>query len=174
MEKNIKKIAVLGAESTGKSELCKNLAMHYATVFVPEYARLYFENNDITNYSIADLEIIAQQQIELENTLIKQANTFLFCDTTLLTIKIWADLEFNKSVTCVETNLLKVNYDFYLIANNDVPWEPDALRQNKFSRNLIFNLNLKFIKKINANYFIVKGVGTERLNNTIHAINSNL
>jgi len=172
MEKIIKKIAVIGAESTGKSDLCKDLATHYKTVFVPEYARTYFNNHDIANYSISDLEIIAQQQIEAENNLVKQANTFLFCDTTLLTIKIWADLEFNKPVKFVEDYLQKINYDYYLIANNDVTWEPDPLRQNKFSRDLIFNLNLDFVKKNTANYFIVKGVNKARLNNAINCINS--
>ncbi|MDX2173736.1 MAG: ATP-binding protein [Bacteroidota bacterium] len=167
MEKIIKKIAIIGAESTGKSDLCKRLATHYKTVFVPEYARTYFSNKDINNYTISDLEIIAQNQIESERKILKQANTFLFCDTTLLTIKIWADLEFNKAVTFVEDNLHKINYDYYLITNNDVPWEPDPLRQNKFSRDLIFKLNLDFIKKINANYFIVEGTNASRLKNAV-------
>ena len=106
MEKNtIKKIAVIGAESTGKSNLCQSLAINYKTVFVPEYARTYFNTNDINNYSIFDLQIIAQKQIDLENELIKKANTLLFCDTTLLTLKIWGDLEFNKSIPFVEKNL---------------------------------------------------------------------
>lgn len=169
MEKIIK-IAIIGAESTGKSNLCKGLATHYNTVFVPEYARNYFDNKDINNYSISDLEIIAHQQIEAENNLIKQANTFLFCDTTLLTIKIWADLEFNTTINFVEDNLQKINYDYYLLANNDIPWEPDILRQNKFSRDSIFNLNLDFIKKINANYFIVQGTNTARLKNAVNFI----
>ena len=56
----LKKIAILGAESTGKSTICKALAKHYRTDFVPEYARTYFETNNINNYSVSDLEIIGR------------------------------------------------------------------------------------------------------------------
>ena len=67
MEKDpIIKIAVIGAESTGKSELCAALAKHYNTVWVPEYAREYFNHSDIYNYTLKDLELIAKKQIELE------------------------------------------------------------------------------------------------------------
>lgn len=173
MEKNsVKKIAVIGAESTGKSNLCESLAQHYNTVFVPEYARTYFNTNNIHNYSILDLEIIARKQIDLENELIKKANALLFCDTTLLTLKIWGDLEFNKSIPFVENNLPVINYDYYLIANNDVPWEPDIQRQNKFSRDLIFNLNLNYTKQQNVPYFVVNGNNQARLENAVNYINS--
>ena len=43
MEKNnLKKIAIIGAESTGKSWLCERLAKYFNTIWVPEYARKYF------------------------------------------------------------------------------------------------------------------------------------
>ena len=50
----IKKIVVIGPESTGKSTLCKNLAAHYNTLWVPEYAREYLEKNG-TEYTYEDL-----------------------------------------------------------------------------------------------------------------------
>jgi nicotinamide riboside kinase len=39
--KSIKKIVVIGPESTGKSTLCEKLASHYNTLWVPEFAREY-------------------------------------------------------------------------------------------------------------------------------------
>ena len=39
--KSIQKIVVLGPESTGKSTLCAALAVHYQTIWTPEYARQY-------------------------------------------------------------------------------------------------------------------------------------
>src|SRR6185312_14702126 len=61
----VKKIVVIGPESTGKSTLCEKLAEHYNTLWVPEYAREYLEKNG-TEYSYDDLLIIAKGQIELE------------------------------------------------------------------------------------------------------------
>ena len=38
---SVKKIVVIGPESTGKSTLCEQLAKHYKTLWCPEYAREY-------------------------------------------------------------------------------------------------------------------------------------
>ena len=61
----IKKIVIIGPESTGKSTLCEKLAAHYQTLWVPEYAREYLEKHG-TDYSYEDLLTIAKGQIELE------------------------------------------------------------------------------------------------------------
>ena len=37
----LKKIVILGPESTGKSTLCEQLAQHYETMWCPEFAREY-------------------------------------------------------------------------------------------------------------------------------------
>ncbi|MEP6627267.1 MAG: ATP-binding protein [Ginsengibacter sp.] len=62
----IKKIVVIGPESTGKSTLCKNLAAHYNSLWVPEYAREYLEKNG-TQYNYENLLDIAKGQIALED-----------------------------------------------------------------------------------------------------------
>lgn len=166
MNKNIIKIGVVGAESTGKSELCKALAKQYATVWVPEYAREYFNESDIYNYTKKDLVIIAKKQIEAEKELIKKANRFLFCDTTLITLKIWAELEFKQIPAFIAENLGKIKYDHYFITDNDIPWVPDELRQNKFSREMILQANVKEIKAQNCEFSIIRGINELRLQNS--------
>jgi len=42
--RKIKKVVLIGSESTGKTELAKQLATKYNTVFVNEHAREYVEN----------------------------------------------------------------------------------------------------------------------------------
>jgi nicotinamide riboside kinase len=61
----LKKIVVIGPESTGKSSLCKLLAEHYHTLWCPEYAREYLTVHGM-NYTYEDLLTIAKGQIELE------------------------------------------------------------------------------------------------------------
>ncbi|MBA2610653.1 MAG: ATP-binding protein [Bacteroidetes bacterium] len=173
MEKNnIIKIAVIGAESTGKSELCEALAKHYNTTWVPEYAREYFNDSDIYNYTQNDLIVIAQKQIELENQQLKKAKRFFFCDTTLITIKIWAELEFKQTPAFIIENLNKIKYDHYLITANDMKWMKDGLRQNKFSRDMIFDMNIHEVKKLGASYSAVTGIHEKRLKNAIKIIDS--
>jgi nicotinamide riboside kinase len=67
----IKKIVILGPESTGKSTLCEQLANHYNTLWVPEFARTYLLEHGM-NYSYQDLLTIAKGQIALEQKFIDE------------------------------------------------------------------------------------------------------
>ncbi|HEX8332780.1 MAG TPA: ATP-binding protein [Segetibacter sp.] len=62
----VKKIAVIGPESTGKSTLCEQLANHYNTLWCPEYAREYLLRNG-ASYIYEDLLEIAKGQMRLED-----------------------------------------------------------------------------------------------------------
>ncbi len=61
----LKKIVVIGPESTGKSTLCALLAAHYSTLWCPEYAREYLLTHGVT-YNYDDLLTIAKGQLALE------------------------------------------------------------------------------------------------------------
>ena len=73
---SIKKIAVIGPESTGKSTLSEALAKALNTVWVPEYARAYLGKLE-RPYEEKDLLEIAKGQIESENEMLEKANRFL-------------------------------------------------------------------------------------------------
>jgi NadR type nicotinamide-nucleotide adenylyltransferase len=173
MEKSsVLKIAIVGAESSGKTWLCEALADHYQTLWVPEYAREYFNHSDIYNYTLNDLEIIAKKQLELEGELLLKANRFLFCDTSLITLKIWAELEFGSTPEFIAEQLENTHYDLYLLTDNQIPWVEDAQRQNKHNRQLLFNLNLYEIKRSRIPFAVISGKEMERLQNAIIKINA--
>ena len=101
---NLKKIVVIGPESTGKSWLCENLATYYNTHWVEEYAREYLLTNG-KDYTLNDLDVIAKGQIENENKISNQiinswettdAKKPLFIDTDLYVIKVWSEFVFNQ------------------------------------------------------------------------------
>lgn len=169
-QNGILKIAVIGAESTGKSWLCEELAKHYGTVWVPEYARAYFNDSDIYNYTEEDLVIIAREQLAQEKALSITARRFLFCDTTLITLKIWAELEFKRTPAYISTRLPETPYDHYLITDNQVPWEHDPLRQNKFSRDMILQMNMDEVKLLGGTYTLITGIDRERLEQAIQTV----
>ena len=66
----LKKIVVIGPESTGKSSLCEGLAAHYQTSWVREYAREYLLAHGM-NYSFEELTTIAKGQLALEDEGVK-------------------------------------------------------------------------------------------------------
>lgn len=171
MEKvKIIKIAILGAESTGKSTLAINLATHFNSVYVSEYAREYFNNADINNYSPDVFETIYRKQIENENLLINKANNFLFCDTSLITGKIWSEEVFGEVTPFIKENISKIEYDLYLVTNNEVPWVEDKQRKNPNNREELFEKNLSELKALGANFKIITGLNQDRLNNAIKII----
>ena len=67
MNKQLKKIVVIGPESTGKSTLTQLLAQHYKTEWCAEYAREYLTTHG-TEYTFEDLLTIAKGQVELEDS----------------------------------------------------------------------------------------------------------
>jgi len=69
----IKKIVIIGPESTGKSTLSEQLAAHYKTVWCPEYAREYLLKHG-TNYTYDDLLTIAKGQLFLEDKYAQMVN----------------------------------------------------------------------------------------------------
>ena len=79
----VRRVAIVGPECTGKTDLARFLASHYQTAWVPEFARTYLETLG-RPYTKADLTTIAAGQVQLENSLAEEANRFLFCDTNLV------------------------------------------------------------------------------------------
>ena len=79
------RVVVFGPESTGKTTLCKDLAAHYNTLWVPEFARDFLQKKWDTTQEVCTLEdllTIAQGQMDLENEALKNANKIFFCDTS--------------------------------------------------------------------------------------------
>ncbi len=96
-KQNNLRIAVIGPESTGKSTLCTQLAAHYETAWVPEYARQFLQENG-PSYTFNDLLTIAQRQLALEDKLAANAkNNLLFADTEMYVMKIWCEFVFGKT-----------------------------------------------------------------------------
>ena len=159
----MKKFVVIGPESTGKSTLCSQLAQHFNTKWVPEYAREYLEKNG-TNYSYDDLLIIARGQINLEESLSSQLtipDSQLFIDTDMYVMKVWCEYVFNKCHNWILNRIAERKYDGYLLCNVDLPWVKDNLREypdletrNKlynFYRDILINQNTPWVE-INGSY----------------------
>ena len=92
---NGKKIVLTGPESTGKTWLAKQLAMHYQTDWISEYAREYVENLK-RRYNYSDLVVISRYQVNVVKEYKGKVNRFLFFDTDLIILKVWFDVVYNE------------------------------------------------------------------------------
>jgi len=131
--KAIKKFVAIGPESTGKSTLCGQLAEHYQTAWVPEYAREYLETNG-NAYTYDDLLTIAKGQINLEETIVNRQSSIvnkrpIFIDTDMYVMKVWCEFVSNKCHNWILNRIAERKYDGYLLCNVDLPWVKDNLRE---------------------------------------------
>lgn len=134
----IKKIVIIGPESTGKSTLCDQLAEYYDTTWCKEYAREYLLEHG-TDYTYDDLLTIAKGQIKLEDIAtenirrIKEedgnASSLLFIDTNMYVMKVWCEFVFNNCHKWIIDQITERKYDLYLLCNTDLPWVKDELRE---------------------------------------------
>lgn len=171
---DILKIVLFGPESTGKTTLSEQLARHYNTVWVPEYAREYLQdkwNNERKTCEPHDLLPIAEGQMRLENALAKKASKLLICDTDLLETKVYSEAYYiGHCDPVLEQHALENTYDLYFLTYIDVPWEMDDLRDKPLERARMFDYFKKTLEKYDRNFVILKGNKKTRLTTAINHI----
>lgn len=169
MNKVTKKIAIVGPESTGKSTLTSQLAKHYQTLWVPEYARYYCAALT-EDCDLQDEVNMFHGQLALEESIMAIAEKdFIFCDTTFLTVKIWSDEVFGETPEIVLNALPQHHYDLYLLMDIDLPWQEDPLRDFPHKREHFMQVWHKELQALNAHYVLVGGL-EDRLNNCIEQV----
>jgi NadR type nicotinamide-nucleotide adenylyltransferase len=172
----LKKIVILGPESTGKSNLCRQLAEHYHTSWVPEYAREFLEKHG-PGYSYEDLLTIAKGQLELENRIPYPASRIpypVFLDTNLYVIKIWSEVVFQKCHRFVLDAIAERKYDLYLLKKPDLDWTPDPLREypDLSSREKHYKMYKDCLVNQPAPWKEIGGSDTARLKAAIQAVDA--
>lgn len=163
------KVVVCGPESTGKTTLAKELAAHYHTLWVPEFAREYIGQLK-RNYTYADVEKIAQKQLRQWESV--DENDLVFFDTGLIITKVWFLEVFNKAPSWFGKAMNNYKPDLFLLCNYDIEWEPDPVRENgdDEKRAYLFTIYLDEIKKTGSEYQIVGGFNQERSKLAIQTI----
>ncbi len=182
----LKKIVIIGPESTGKSSLCAALAAHYGTGWVPEYAREYLQEHGM-DYSYPDLMTIAQGQLALEDKYAAigrapkpgvrpgsdgQANSLLFVDTDMYVMKVWSEYVFGRCDPWILDQIASRNYDGYILCRTDLPWVRDDLREypDLESRDRLFHIYRDCMVNQGTPWAEVGGVGETRIAAGIAAV----
>ncbi len=166
----LKKIVVIGPESTGKSTLCEQLADHYKTEWVPEFARNYLL--EIRRpYTYEDLLYIAEEQIILEDRICASTKTpLVFIDTDMYVMKVWCEYVFKKCHPFILDQIAKRKYDGYLLCNTDLPWVADELREypDLESREKLFYMYKDLMVNQSIPWIEISGDYDKRLQQAIH------
>lgn len=170
----MKRIVIIGPESTGKSTLCERLATYYKTVWCPEHAREYLLKHG-TAYSYDDLTTVARGQLALEEaTEAEAANSLYFIDTDMYVMKVWHEAVFSDCPTWILKEAAKRRYDFYLLCNTDLPWVKDELREypDLRTRQRLFKIYKDIVINAGVPWALVSGNEEQRLPSAVAAVDA--
>ena len=152
--KIIKKISIIGPESSGKTLLANILSRIINCKKTNEFAREYLYKK--ITYDFEDLDKIAVGQ----NNLIRQylnKDNYLIADTSNIVTEIWSKLKFNQVSKKVAEISKSEIFDGYILCKPDIPWEFDKLRENPNNRMEIYSYYLNILKERKLNFIIAKG-----------------
>ena len=169
MSDQIIKVAITGPESTGKSTLAAQLATHYQTVWVPEFARSYIAELP-QRYTPQDIEKIARGQFSSVQEVLSAANKILFADTDLFVIKIWFTHAFGYCPAWILEALEKQNFELYLLMNVDLPWQADEQREHPHLRQFFYDWYKQELELYGFPFAEISGNQEERFQNALEHV----
>ena len=157
------RVAILGAESSGKSVLAAALAAAYQTVWVPEYLREFVDTHQRVPKE-AEQILIATTQVQRENECLERAKEWLFCDTSPLMTAIYSRHYFKQADAALEALEQSHQYDFILVTAPDFPWSADGLqRESAAVRQHIHEKLLDTLDERDIPFLLVEGTLAERV-----------
>jgi len=160
----VKRVLLLGAESTGKTTLACDLAGAYETLWNPEYGRPYTElgREPGAPWTTGEFTHIARIQCWYEDFLAGYARRVLFCDTDAFTTAVFHEVYLG-TPTSAFAALVERSYDLTLVCGLDVPWAHDGIREFEAQRGAMHERYLEHARTGGRPWLLVEGPREVRL-----------
>ncbi len=157
------RVTLIGAESTGKTTLARLLAVHYKTVWAPEYLRAFVCEKGALPKS-ADSRRIAEGHLAQEASLHARARRVLFLDTDLYSTLVYHRYYFGTSSAWLQRQARKHAADLYLFTDTDIPFVADeGQRDGPTARAALRDLFLQELLDEDLRHAILRGTLKRRL-----------
>ena len=166
------RIALLGAESTGKTRLTQELARHLqdpgrSVAVVPEVLREWCGQQGRTPRQDEQYAIAQEQARRVDAA----TADIVIADTTPLMIAIYSDMLFADTSLYNFAITHQRSYDLTLVTGLDLPWVADGLqRDGQHVREPVDALLRAALERARVNYKVVYGTGPQRLDNALLAV----
>lgn len=131
----VRRIAVVGAESTGKSTLVKQLAADHGVPYVSEYLRTLVDGK---SFGAQQVQLAARGQIAAEDAMAGQGGHVLFCDTDVRTVRLWSERLFQgQAPEWIAGEVARRPYDLTLLLDREgIPFVGARERDDPEARRL--------------------------------------
>ncbi len=166
------RIVVTGSESTGKTELARRLAVHFDAELVPEFVREFASSKEGA-ITFADHGPIARGQMALEDRhfdLAGRGNGRVVQDTDLLSTVVYCEHYFGSCPPWIEELARERRPDLYLLAEIDVPWIEDGIRDRGHLRDEMQSLFREAVRQSGSRWVSIDGSWAERWNRAVSAV----
>lgn len=167
------KVVLTGGESTGKTELARQLGAHYDAPVAEEFVRGYAAAREGT-LGFADHGPIARGQIESEDAAIARATRLVILDSDLVSTVVYCEHYFGRCPDWIEQQAAARAGDLYLLMRPDIPWVADGVRDRGDRREEMHELFRSKLEHLALTYMEIGGSREERLQRAVHAIDARL
>ena len=148
------KVAIIGSEHSGKTNLTHKLANYYNTAYVKEYKKEYVKEelqNKTENLQYDDYSNIAYEHNRRILESIKNADKLTFIDTDFYSLQTFSIIQNNKKHPVIEDFIKHTNFDILIYIEKEVDTQ-NKTNDSKISefdnilQSLLKKNNQKFIK----------------------------
>ena len=168
------KIALLGAESTGKSQLAYALAAHLCAsgqraIAIDEYLREWCDEHERTPQQLEQTHIANEQQARIESA--AAVHDWVIADTTPLMTAVYSEFIFQDNSLHPAALAYQRSFDLTLITGLDMPWQADGIqRDGEHVRAPVDALLRQLLQSAGITFEVIYGQGDERLANALLAL----
>jgi NadR type nicotinamide-nucleotide adenylyltransferase len=160
----VRRVRLIGAESTGKTTLACALADLFGTVWNPEYGRPYTEigRERDAPWTSPEFTHIARMTCWYEDFLATLATDVLFCDTDAFTTSVFHEVYLG-APTSAFRDLTERPYDLTIVCGLDAPWAHDGIREFEEQRAWMHARYLDHARASGRPWLLVAGPHETRL-----------
>jgi len=165
----VRRVRLIGPESTGKTTLAEALAARFETVWVPEASRALYAQKGF-RFVYNDVAEVAWAQLEAEETAAREANRVLICDTDALSTLVYARHYFGQAPRLLGRLAGERRYSATLLCAPDLPYVPDPVRDAPEVRDHLFEVFREELQARGVAYIEIAGTGDARTEAAVRAV----